>query len=84
MAKIYLMLSIEALKGNVEAVKTAHKKHQALLAAMDAGIDEDTCQRIQDELDDASKSLARVILSGLTDYDVDNLEQSFFKAGTNE
>ena len=82
MAKIYLMLSIEAAKASVDAVKTAHQKHKALLAAMEAGIDEDTCARIQDELDEASKKLADVVLQGLTDWEVENLETNYFKSGS--
>ena len=83
MAKIYLMLSIEAVKASVDAVKTAHAKHKALLAAMEAGIDEDTCARIQDELNEAIGRLADVVLFSLSDWEVENFEQSYFKSGSN-
>ena len=82
MEKIFLMLSVEARKASVDAVKTAHAKHKALLAAMEAGIDEDTCARIQDELDEAKGRLADVVLGSLSDWEVDNFEQSYFKSGS--
>lgn len=82
MEKIYLMLSVEAAQASVDAVKTAHRKHKALLAAIEAGIDEDTCARINDELDEAGKKLADVVLEGLTDWDVDNFESNYFKSGS--
>lgn len=83
MEKIFLMLSVEARKASVDAVKTAHQKHKALLAAMEAGIDEDTCARINDELKEAKGRLADVVLEGLTDWVVDDFEHSYFKSGSN-
>lgn len=82
MAKIYLMLSIEADKASVDAVKTAHQKHKALIAAMEAGIYEETCERIKDELGEAKDRLADVVLSGLTDWEVDEFETNYFKSGS--
>ena len=83
MEKIFLMLSVEARKASVDAVKTAHAKHKALLAAMEAGIDDDTCARIQDELDEAKGRLADVFLESLSDWTVADFEQSYFKSGSN-
>ena len=83
MEKIFLMLSVEARKASVDAVKTAHAKHKALLTAMEAGIDDDTCARIQDELDEAKGRLADVFLESLSDWTVEDFEQSYFKSGSN-
>lgn len=82
MTKIYLMLSIDADKASVNAVKTAHQKHKALIAAMEAGIYEETCARINDELDEAKDRLANVVLAGLTDWEVDEFENNYFKSGS--
>lgn len=82
MTKIYLTLSIEAAKASVDAVKTAHQKHKVLIDAMEAGIDEDTCAKINDELGEAKDRLADVVLAGLTDWEVDDLETRYYKSGS--
>ena len=83
MGKIFLTLSMDSKKASVYAVKTAFKKRKALLAAIEAGIDEDTCERIKYELDEAKGRLADEVLGSLSDSDVDDIEYRYFKSGSN-